>query len=93
MTDVLPPPAALRPLDYRPLFDKISSDNLNFESVFSVKEKSVAVVEFRHNLTTSRQGIFDPLAHNGNVQFVMERYVFDAWPVRMLSRSMSTARK
>ena len=75
MSDVLPPPTALRPLDYRVLLDKISSDGLNFESVFFVKGKSVAVVEYRHNLTTSRQGIFDPLAHNGNLEFILERYV------------------
>lgn len=112
MADVLPPPAALRPLNYRVFVDKILSDTLNLESVFSVKEKSVAVVsfssslcasfrfkmprlnlftiysvrslyfhshavllqvEYRHHLTTSRQGIFDPLAHNGNLEFIMDR--------------------
>ena len=52
----------------------MTSDNLNFESVFSVKAKSVEVVEYRHNLTTCRQGIFDPLAHNGNLEFILERY-------------------
>ena len=69
------PPTPLYALEYNALFDKFNSDALDFETVFPIQLKSVAVVEFRHALTTTRNGALDPKAHSNNPEFIMERYV------------------
>jgi hypothetical protein len=69
------PPVRLYALRFDELWDKLTSDALNFESVFDVKKKSVGVVEFRHLLTTSRSAALDASVHDGNPAFVMERFV------------------
>eukprot|EP00892_Ulva_mutabilis_P001164 jgi/Ulvmu1/11048/UM007_0230.1 len=72
MSAELPPPR-LYSLKYDKLFEIFISDPLNYDSVFSVKQRSVGVVEFRHTLTTERQACLDPAAHSGNGAFVMNR--------------------
>lgn len=69
------PPARLFVLKYEKLFQTFTSDSVDYERVFSVQQRSVGVVEFRHTLTTERQACLDPTTHSGNGEFVMGRCV------------------
>lgn len=68
------PPARLYALKYDKLFQTFTSEFLDYDSVFSVKQKSVGVVEFRQTLTSERKASLDRAVHSENAEFVMNRY-------------------
>lgn len=67
------PPARLCALKYDKLFQNFSSESLDYDSVFSVKQKSIGVVEFRQVLTSERKACLDRNVHSENAEFVMNR--------------------
>lgn len=69
------PAARLYTLKYDKLFRTFTSDFLDFDGVFSVKQKSVGVVEFRQILTSERRASLDRSVHSDNAEFVKSRCV------------------